>query len=314
MTALGSQLSLLYLRLTSGVLLGWLLGRFLPKTVPTTLGQFLFWIGVPVGVVAFLRDAKLSGALWLAPAIAWVAIALGAALAWLWMRIRTRVKPADPLARDRPFQGSFLLASMVGNTGYLGYPIVLSLVGEKYFAWAIFYDLLGTLLGAYGLGVILAARLGNKSDRAPNWLLPIFKNPTLWCLGFGLWFRRVWLPVPAERALQTFAWTGVALSLVLIGMRLSQIHSWKNWQPASVSLGIKMLVVPFAIAGLLSPMDITRATQLVLVLQTAMPPAFATLVIAEAYDLDRDLAVTTLAMGSTGLLLTLPMWVLLFQP
>ncbi|MCU0516459.1 MAG: AEC family transporter, partial [Oscillatoria sp. Prado101] len=33
-------------------------------------------------------------------------------------------------------------------------------MGEKYFAWALFYDMLGTLLGAYGLAVALAARFG----------------------------------------------------------------------------------------------------------------------------------------------------------
>jgi predicted permease len=46
----------------------------------------------------------------------------------------------------------------------------------------------------------------------------------------------------------------------------------------------------------------------------AMPPAFATLVLAEVYDLDRNFAVTALAVGSTGLLLTLPIWLLLFKP
>jgi hypothetical protein len=46
----------------------------------------------------------------------------------------------------------------------------------------------------------------------------------------------------------------------------------------------------------------------------AMPPAFATLVLAEVYDLDRNLSVTALAAGSTGLLLTLPIWLMLFRP
>lgn len=313
MTDLGSQLFMLYLRLASGVLLGWILGRILPKTVPARLGQFLFWIGVPLGVVAFLRRAELSGAVWLAPAIAWVAIALGAGLAWLWMKIKTRAQPSDPLARDRPVRGSFLLASMVGNTGYLGFPIVLSLVGEKYFAWALFYDLLGSLLGAYGLGVVLAAHLGNKSDRSHAWFWPLLNNPTLWSLVFGLGFRQVPLPEPAERGLQVFAWTVIALALVLMGMRLSQIRAWENWQPAAASLAIKMLLVPFLIGSALPQLGAIGAERFVLVLQMAMPPAFATLVIAEAYDLDRELAVTSLFLGSTGLLLTLPMWIWLFS-
>jgi hypothetical protein len=37
-------------------------------------------------------------------------------------------------------------------------------------------------------------------------------------------------------------------------------------------------------------------------------------VLAEVYDLDRNLSVTALAAGSTGLLLTLPIWLILFRP
>jgi len=58
---------------------------------------------------------------------------------------------------------------------------------------------------------------------------------------------------------------------------------------------------------------ITGATGLAIVLQMAMPPAFATLVIAEAYNLDHDLSVTAIAVGSGGLLVTLPIWLWLFS-
>jgi hypothetical protein len=44
----------------------------------------------------------------------------------------------------------------------------------------------------------------------------------------------------------------------------------------------------------------------------AMLPAFTTVVFAEAENLDQDLAVTTLVLGCVGLLLTLPIWLLLF--
>jgi len=49
-----------------------------------------------------------------------------------------------------------------------------------------------------------------------------------------------------------------------------------------------------------------------MVLLMATPPAFATLVLAEAFNLDRELTVTTLAMGSGALLVTLPLWLLVF--
>jgi predicted permease len=104
----------------------------------------------------------------------------------------------------------------------------------------------------------------------------------------------------------------IALSLILIGMRLSQLDSWSRLRQVSVSLGIKMLLVPLVLGTCSHAARDYRLPQLVIVLQMGMPPAFATLVLAEVFDLERDLAVTALAVGSMGLLLTLPVWLLLF--
>jgi len=321
-TELLEPLLKLYIQLGGGVLLGWVLGRYASKALPTFIGQFLFWIGVPLGIITFLRGADLSGAIWIAPVAAWVAILLGAVLAWSWIQAQRLRQSANrsnkPLQESsswsRPTQGSFLLSAMLGNTGYLGFPITLALVGEKYFGWAIFYDMLGTTLGAYGLGVLLAARFGKESQSYQQLVQALLQNPALWSLGFGLGFRQIPLPELVEQALQGIAWSAIALSLVLIGMRLSQLDSWSNLRQAAVSVVIKMLVIPLILGIGLLQLGITGLPLLVIVLQAAMPPAFATLVIAEVYDLDRDLTVTALAVGSTVLLLTLPIWLLLFSP
>lgn len=305
MPNLETQLLELYIRLGGGVLLGWVLGRQLPKIIPVYVGKFLFWVGVPISIFAFLRQADLSGQIWIAPAAAWVAILLGAGLAWIWIK-----RQASCI---KPTQGSFLLAAMVGNTGYLGYPVTLSLVQPQYFGWALFYDLIGTTLAAYGLGVILAARFGMGAQSRWQLIQAVLINPALWSFGLGLVLRQLSLPTLAEQTLHWSAWAVVALSLVLIGMRLSQLSSWGSLQQASISLGIKMLLVPLFLGICLSLLGVTGPPQLVIVLQMAMPPAFATLVLAEAYNLDRELAVTALAVGSIGLLVTIPVWLLLFS-
>ncbi len=317
-TELLQPLIKLYIQLGGGVLLGWVLGRSLPKRVPNLIGQFLFWIGVPVSIITFLRGADLSGAIWIAPVMAWMAIFLGAGLAWSWIKGQTLGNASNKLsgasleAWSKPAQGSFLLSAMVGNTGYLGFPVTLALVGEKYFGWALFYDALGTAIGAYGLGVVLAARFGREAKSHWQLVRALVYNPALWSLGFGLGFRLIPLPELVERGLQGLAWSAIALSLILIGMRLSQVNSWSRLRQASVSLGIKMLIVPLVLGIALLQLGLTGRPLLVIVLQMAMPPAFATLVLAEVFDLERDLAVTTLAVGSISLLLTLPIWLLLF--
>lgn len=321
-----AQLWKLYLPLVGWVGLGLVLGYWLPQSIPLALGKFLFWIGVPLSILIFLRQTDLTASIWMAPIAAWAAMALGAGLAWVWIQAQLRsVQPpsvAPGLLQGRanhrlaasPSQGSFLLTAMLGNTGYLGYPVALALVGPQYFGWAVFYDTLGSTLGAYGLGVILAAHFGKSATNQTQLLLALIRNPALWSFGAGLVLRNIPLSEPLELGLRGVAWTIVALSLLLLGMRLSQITSWRNFQPATISLSIKMLLVPLLIGFSLPQFGIVGLPQLVIVLQMAMPPAFATLVIAEAYNLDRELTVTALALGSLLLLMLLPVWLLLFAP
>lgn len=305
-----AKLFAVYLPLLGWTGLGWILGQLLPESLPRLLGKFLFWVGVPIGIVAFLRHAPISGSLWLAPVTAWAAMLLGLGLAGLSIRQRWSTWSSKT-------QTSFLLSSMVGNTGYIGFPVSLALVGTDYFVWAVFYDLLGSTPGAYGLGVALAARSPTHAPAAhplTRWqsLRPMALNPAFWSFGVGLIWREAPLAGWAETGLRSFAWAMVSLSLVLIGMRLSQLSSLKSIQPAAISLGIKMLLVPLLLGSLLWLIGVRGAVHQAILLQMAMPPAFATLVIAEAYDLDREMAVTTIAIGCLGLLLTLPLWLWLF--
>lgn len=313
----------LYIPLILWVGLGVILGRALPPVVAHRLGRGLFWVGVPVGIAIFLRQADLTGNIWIAPVVCWGAVLLGAAIAWGWIQRQSHTSSqSTPSSQSKPWtsptQGSFLNASMFGNTGYLGYPVTLALVGPQYFGWAVFYDTLGSTLAAYGIGVAMASNFGDNPmvDQQPNHvrrtLKAVIKNPALWGFGTGIAFQPVELLDSVERVLQGIAWTVIALSLALLGMRLSRVPFRANLTKASVSLGIKMLIVPLLVGGVVSLVGLTGAPRLVLVLQAAMPPAFATLILAEAYNLDRDLTVTNLAIGSIVLLLTLPIWLAIF--
>lgn len=294
------------------VLIGFMLGRKLPTTVPTRLAQFLFWVGVPISIIAFLRQADLSGRIWIAPAIAYLAILLGALLAWLGIKAQTYFSRTIP---QKPTQGSLLLAAMIGNTGYLGFPITLAMIGPEYFAWALFYDLLGSFPGAYGLGVALGAHFGDNGQnqrQITQVAQAIFINPAIWSFGFGLLLRQIAIPDGVAFTLDKLGWTTVALSLVLIGMRLAKLNTLVNLPQVGMSLVIKMLIVPLILGCTLPFLGLTGPAAKVIILQMAMPPAFASLVIAETFNLDRNLAVTTLAVGAMLLLLTLPIWLWLF--
>ncbi|PSR17885.1 AEC family transporter [filamentous cyanobacterium CCP3] len=311
----------------AGVALGAVLQRFAPgsanpaeplglhQQVPLRLGRFLFWLGIPLSIVGFMRRADLSGNLYLAPVVAWAAILLGLVCSRLWIR-RT------PQAQwPRPTQGSFSLAAMLGNTGYIGYPVVLLLpqLGVGVFGWAIFYDALGTLLGSYGLGAILASEMGGQgrpAARQRQWLTrlrAVGQNPIILAFGLGLGLKAIALPAWLDQGLYQFAWAIVVLSLMLMGLRIQQLSSWHHLHLATVAVAIKMLVLPLAVGIGLTLLGIDGAPRLVMILQAGMPCAVSNLVLAEAYDLDRDLSVTCVGLSSASLLLTLPLWLWAFS-
>ncbi|MCC3442776.1 MAG: AEC family transporter, partial [Microcoleus sp. PH2017_03_ELD_O_A] len=121
------------------------------------------------------------------------------------------------------------------------------------------------------------------------------------------------LPAPIEDLLTTGAWAVISLSLITIGMQLSKLNSLHNLKQVLSCLSIKMLLIPLVFGAGLTFVGITGAPRLSLVLQMAMPPAFGTTLLAEVFNLDRELTVTAIGIGCVTLLFTIPIWMLLFS-
>ncbi|MFM2429291.1 MAG: hypothetical protein RLZZ511_504 [Cyanobacteriota bacterium] len=298
----------IYCTLLGGGTIGWLLGRWASPQLPIILGRVLFWVGVPLSVFVFLRQTRLEGAVWAAGGVAWWGSAVALLAVKLWLRRGDR-------GWSWGTQGTAMIGVAFGNTGYLGLPIALTLFGQTGFAWALFYDLLGTTLGAYGGGAWLAQRYSQRQNPTATPAHPIANlgsaviNPTLVAFGGALLYRQPF-PEPVEVGLSAIAWGSIMLALLLIGIRLSEIQSLK--QPTRI-LGIllgKMLLLPMLVWLLTRALPLPAVAKQILVLQSAMPPAFATIVLTENYQLDPELAVSLVAGGCICLLVTLPLWLL----
>jgi hypothetical protein len=59
-------------------------------------------------------------------------------------------------------------------------------------------------------------------------------------------------------------------------------------------------------------LGLSGASRLVLVLMAGTPTGLSVLILAEVYDLDRELLTSTIAMTFAGLLLMLPVWLTWF--
>ncbi|WP_218079422.1 AEC family transporter [Anthocerotibacter panamensis] len=289
----------LYLPLLGWGLFGWLLSWVVPKWAPRILGLGLFWVGVPLVIFNFLRRADLTGPVWLAGVVAMVAVTWGLCLGGGWL-----VWGRQGFSRQA--QGSFLLTATMGNTGYLGFPVILALA-PQYFGWAVLYDVVGTVWGNFG-GAVLASYHGQGRVVWNRLLRDVGFNPVLWAFALT-YLTRSW---PAPLAVMAFidpvAHAIILLTLVLLGLRLGGMTDGRPLSQILPALGIKMFLVPLGVALGCLWLGWQGGMLEVVVLQAGMPSAFSTLLLSEAYGLDQELTAVIIALGTLVVMATLPLW------
>ena len=89
------------------------------RRIPAFLAQFLLRVGIPIGIANFVRSTELSANTWIAPITASLAIALGLLFSSYIL---------GPVLNPCWHCRSFLLSSYVGNTSFIGFPVVLLLM------------------------------------------------------------------------------------------------------------------------------------------------------------------------------------------
>jgi malate permease and related proteins len=312
--------------------LGLLVFRFVPQQFPRLLGRSLYWVGVPLEVLALARQTDFSQGIGLAPIINLVALVVGLGLSYLsllwlsWLQSWAKENPesasnqnsflADAaLLTERHHQGSFLVAATLGNTGFVGLAIAPSLISDSYLGWAVFYSVTNNVIGTYGVGVFIASYFG-RTEQDNHWwvqLRDVLTVPSLWAFLLGVSTQSIELPSVVDSSLQASIWLVIPCAFLLMGMRLSQLHGVKSFRLVLIPVLIKSIVLPVLVGVGCTLIGITGDPRLAVVLMAGMPSAFAGLILAEEYNLDRELATSSIALTTIVLLVTIPLWLTLFH-
>jgi hypothetical protein len=330
--------------------LGLVLFRFLPDALPRLLGRILYWFGVPLEILALARRTDFSAGIGLASGVMALALGVGLVLAGSSLLLGKRLEQAaspEGLGRlQQPScQGSFLLSAMIGNTGFIGLAIAPLLVSDRALNLVVFYSVTHNIIGTYGLGVFLASYFGRSvgtagrqkqeeegetninSATAPSpltalnpsqnrWWIQIrdvLTVPTLWAFILGYLTRSLALPTVIESGLQASLWFVIPAAFLLMGIRLGQIQGWSSLRLALVPACIKVVALPGLVGIGTTLAGLPTASRLALVLMSGMPTAFAGLILAEEYDLDREIIASSILLSSVTLLLMIPLWSTVFD-
>lgn len=290
--------AILLLCLALGILLK--AAKLMPEDGHRALNGFIVNVSLPAMTLAYVHELEFTRALLPLIAMPWVVFAC----ALVFFGIVGR-----QLQLDRATVGALALTAGLGNTSFVGIPMLQALIGTQAVAMGLLVDQLGSYLVLSTLGVIVASFIAAEKAGWRVMAKRILTFPPLLSLLLALVLMRAPYPEWLMETLKRLAGTLAPLALVSVGMQLS--FKGVQQQAAALNAGLmfKLLLAPLVIAVLYKLTNTAGSLAgHVGLLEAAMAPSIGAGIVAAQYRLNPPLVAMLMGVGIPLSFLTVPAW------
>jgi len=255
--------------------------RWAGERTARALNEYVILVALPCLILHELPGLQLNRDALLPIVIAWSVMIL-TALAVLLLQ--------KPLGWSRPVTACLLLIMPLGNTGFVGFPLIKALLGDEGLPYAILYDQFGTFLALNTVGIAIAAGYSGERQSVFAIVKKIATFPPFLSLLLAFVLLPFTYPGWMQQALGVVAATLVPIVMLAVGInwRLRLQRHW--WQPFVVGILLLLVVKPLIAWGLLLFTDAEHLVRQVIVLEAGMPAMISAGVLALRYNLAPQLA------------------------
>lgn len=272
------------------------------KPVPAFAQSLNWWIinvALTALVLQLIPTIELQLDLWFLPASMWfvflgcwaLIVALGRA--WNWSRSRV---------------GALTLVCGLGNTSFVGFPLIEALRGQEGLKYALIADQVGCFFALAIGGTIVAALYSGKvvtpvSIVRKIVLFPPFIGLIVGVIAsmFGGW------PAFFEEVLSRIGATLVPLALFSVGLQFTVRVDRSQLQAMGAGLAWKLLLAPLLVYGAGVAFSVDDRVLNIAVLESAMGPMISASILAIDHGLEPDLASAVLGVGILLSFITVPL-------
>ena len=274
-------------------------GRF-PLTTPAALNGFIIHISLPALAILHIHNLKIDSSLGLTAAMAWLLFAG----AWAIFSFAGKALKLSP-----PTIGALILVAGLGNTSFVGLPMIEAYFGKEHLGIGIIADQLGSFMVLSTLG-ILVATIYSSGDVTPRQMArKIVMFPPFQALILAFLLRPVPFPAWTVQILEKLGSTLTPLALVSVGFQLQFGGLRAVLKPLSIGLGYKLLLGPALIYTLYVTLLGSSGTVMqVTIFEAAMAPMITAGIIAIDHDLDPPLVGMMVGIGIPLSFVTLHFW------
>lgn len=206
----------------------------------------------------------------------------------------------------REIEAALLILAALGNTGFLGVPMIQSLFGLEYVAIGVIYDQLGTFIAVTTYATIVIAIYGGEGDaRVKTVIRRVLLFPPFITLIVALFLEADTLEIVTP-LLKLMAASVIPLTMFSIGMQFSFKTESTVKAPLIIGLAVKMILLPVLIGLLGYGLSISDSVLQVSIFQSATPPMVTGAVLLTAHNIAPKFVSSVLGFGTLVALIWLP--------
>lgn len=291
--------------------LGWLAARtrFFPEAGAVWLTKFVFYFTLPAMLFRFasgldldvLFDARFAAAYLTGSMLVWL---LG-----LWVaRARGLALPEAAMEAQ---------CCMIGNTGFLGVPMLVVLLGERAVGPVLMVLTIDMLVFSTLITLIVhAARNGGLNLRTA---LPVLRgivaNPMILSMAAGLIWAGIELPMPGplDEFLLILGAAATPGALFAIGASLAGHNVQRLTSPVWLSFA-KLVIHPAAVGTAAWLLAVEPFAAGVMMAAAALPVAGNVYILAQHFGLAQQRVSAAILISTVASILTIPLVMLLIGP
>lgn len=285
------------------LLLGILLQKVksLPKETHVALNVIILHVPLPALALKSIPELQWDISLISLCLVAW--IIFGAAYFFFsWV--------GPKLNWDKKVIGCLILTAGLGNTAFVGFPVIEAVFGKEALKYAMLVDQPGTFLICSSLGIWVGTSFsaGKIPKRELLRRVVVFPPFMAFALAIVLGLMGWQSQGSFKELLERLASILTPLALISVGLQLKWKEIRSDLPYLTMGLGFKLVLAPIIIFALYRLADVPQNLFSIALMEAAMAPMITASILAASYDLQPRLAGLMVGVGVPLSFLTLSAW------
>lgn len=294
-----SAIALLFICLIIGILLQRL--KQFPNNAHIALNMIILNVSLPAVCLLTLPHLTWSLDLISVILVGWIIFGC----AFFFFRFVGKIYHWDP-----KLVGCLILCGGLGNTSFVGFPVIEALFGKEGLKNAVLLDQAGSFFIVSTLGIWLASVYSSGKIRKRDLAYKVVTFGPF--IGFVLGVSLGLLDWEAEGGvkyiLERLGGTLTPLALISVGLQLKWGEIKHEVKFLSIGLGYKLIIAPIIIFSIYSFLHLPTELFKVIMMESAMAPMITASILASSHGLHPRLAGMMIGVGVPISFLTLSCW------